>query len=146
MDEIEKKKNGHWNPSPGSIYPLLAWLQDNGYIKEMPTEESGTKRYTLTDRGKILLEEQRKIKADLREEAKFFGPPFLGALAFRIPPEKTTKVRESMRRLMQAFFELGSNLEERFSEQAVEEAWKVLEETAKKLEEVNMKLRGERNE
>ena len=27
-NEIEKKTNGCWKPSPGSVYPLLAWLQD----------------------------------------------------------------------------------------------------------------------
>jgi DNA-binding PadR family transcriptional regulator len=139
MNEVERKTNGHWKPSPGSIYPLLAWLQDNGYIRELPTEE-GMKRYTLTDTGKTLLEEQRKIKMKLRKEAKFFEPPFLGALWFRIPPEKTIKLRESMKRLFVAFFKLGSKLEEDFSEQIIEEMGKVLDETAKKLEDISRKL------
>jgi len=49
MNEIEKRTGGCWKPSPGSVYPLLAWLQDNGYVREVPVEESGVKRYTLTD-------------------------------------------------------------------------------------------------
>lgn len=44
IDEIESKTNGRWKPSPGSIYPLLAWLQDNGHVKELPVEQSGMKR------------------------------------------------------------------------------------------------------
>ncbi len=139
MNEIEKKTNGYWKPSPGSIYPLLAWLQDNGYVRELPTEE-GMKRYMLTDAGKTLLEEQRKIKMKLRKEAKFFDPPFLGALWFRIPPEKTIKLRDSMKRLFVAFFELGSKLEENFSEQIIEEMRKVFDETAEKLEDIGRKL------
>ena len=75
ISEIEKRTNGLWKPSPGSVYPLLAWLQDNGYIKEVPAEESGIKRYTLTDKGKKLLEEQRKIREQYKDKAKFLAPP-----------------------------------------------------------------------
>jgi len=143
MNEIEKRTHKRWKPSPGSIYPLLSWLQDNNYVKELSPEEGGMKRYALTDNGKALLEEQRKIKTKFRKEAKFLPPPFLGALWFRIPPEKTAKVGESIRRLMAAFFELGGDLEEKFSEQVVEETRKILDETAEKLEEIHRKLKGE---
>lgn len=146
MDEIEKRTNGRWKPSPGSVYPLLAWLQDNGYLKELPTDVSGLKRYELAQNGKKLLEEQRKIKAEFRKDAKFFAPPFLGALWFRIPPEKTAGVRESMHRAMSAFFELGASLEKKFSEEALDQACKVLDDTANRLEEINRKLKGSKNE
>jgi DNA-binding PadR family transcriptional regulator len=146
MDEIEKRTNGRWKPSPGSVYPLLAWLQDNGYLKELPTDQSGLKRYELTQNGKKLLEEQRKIKMEFRKDAKFFAPPFLGALWFRIPPEKTAGVRESMHRAMSAFFELGASLEKKFSKEALDQARKVLDDTANRLEEIDRKLRGSKNE
>lgn len=146
INDIEKRTGGCWKPSPGSIYPLLAWLQDNGYVREVPTDQSGMKRYELTDRGQTLLEEQRKIKREFRRAARFFPSPLLGGLWFRIPPEKTVAVREAMRKLMIAFFELGNVLEERFSEQALKEAQKILDETAKELEEINRKLKGEQNE
>jgi DNA-binding PadR family transcriptional regulator len=142
MNEIEKKTEGHWKPSPGSVYPLLSWLQDNNYIKELPAEEGGMKRYALTDNGKTLLEEQRKIRKDFRREAKFMPPPFLGGLWFRIPPEKTVELRKSMLRVFVAFFELGSNLEEHFSEQAIQNVQKILNETAEKLDDLNKKLKG----
>lgn len=146
IDEIEHRTDGRWRPSPGSIYPLLAWLQDNGHVKELPTDQSGLKRYELTDNGKSLLEEQRKIKRKFGEEAKLLPPPFLGALWFHIPPEKTAEVRESVRRVMGAFFELGSCLEEQFSVQAVEEATKALDETAEKLEGICRKLKVKQHE
>lgn len=143
MNEIEKRTNGRWKPSPGSIYPLLAWLQDNKYVKELPAEEGGMKRYVLTDEGKKLLEEQRKIKMRFRKEARFLPPPFLGALWFHIPPEKTIKLRESMHRVFSAFFELGSTLETKFSEDAIENVESILNEAAGKLEELNKKLKRE---
>jgi DNA-binding PadR family transcriptional regulator len=146
MDEIERRTNGRWKPSPGSIYPLLAWLQDNGYLKELPTNQNGLKRYELTQNGKSLLEEQRKIRMKFRKEAKFFAPPFLGALWFRIPPERTAGVRESMHKAMSAFFELGASLEDKFSDEALGQARKVLDETAEKLQKINRSLKGPRNE
>ncbi len=146
MNEIEKRTDGHWRPSPGSVYPLLSWLQDNSYVKELPADENGMRRYTLTDKGKALLEEQRKIKMQFRKEAKFMPPPFLGGLWFRMPPEKTIKLRKSMHRVVSAFFELGSALEEKFSEQAIEDVRKILEETAEKLEELNRKLKVKQDE
>jgi DNA-binding PadR family transcriptional regulator len=146
MNEIGKKTEGRWKPSPGSIYPLLSWLQDNNYIRELPAEQSGMKRYTLTDKGKTLLEEQRKIKMEFRKEARFMAPPFLGGLWFRIPVEKTVELRRSMHRVFSAFFEVGSALEEKFSERAIEDVQKILNETAGKLEELNKELRGKQDE
>jgi ubiquinone/menaquinone biosynthesis C-methylase UbiE len=61
IDEIQKSTGGTWKPSPDVIYPLLTNLQDNAYIKEMPTE-NGVKRYELTQSGKDLRVEQTKIK------------------------------------------------------------------------------------
>ena len=146
MEEIEKTTDGLWKPSPGSVYPLLAWLQDKGFVKEMSTDQDGLKRYELTSEGKKLLSEQREIGASLRKEAKLFPPPFLGALWFRIPPEKTVEIRNTMGRVMSAFFELGGTLEETFSEDAVEEARKAIDETAEKLEGINRKLKGTKKE
>jgi len=146
MNEVERRTNGCWRPSPGSVYPLLSWLQDNGFVKELPTDQNGLKRYQLTEKGMNLLNEQRKIGVKFRKEAKFFAPPFLGALWFKIPPEKTVEVRETMRRLMSAFFDLGGSLEEKFSVKALEQASKVLDETAGKLEEINLKLRESEDE
>lgn len=146
INEIEKKTDGRWKPSPGSVYPLLSWLQDNNYIKELPVEEGGMKRYVLSDKGKDLLAEQRKIRLKFRKEAKFLPPPFLGGLWFHIPPEKTVELRRSMHRVFSAFFELGSNLEEHFSAQAIDDVQKILNETAEKLEELNKTMRAKQNE
>jgi DNA-binding PadR family transcriptional regulator len=158
INEIESRTSGRWKPSPGSIYPLLAWLQDNGHIKELPAEQSGMKRYELTESGRALLEEQKKIMAEQREKMKdytknhmrfrrkFFGPPFIGALLSGLPEEKLVEARKTMRKLVTAFFELGRSLDEHASEEAFAEALKLLNSTAEKLEEINRNLKGERDE
>jgi DNA-binding PadR family transcriptional regulator len=146
IQEMEKQTNGLWKPSPGSVYPLLAWLQDNECIKELPTEESGIKRYTLTDKGRQLLEEQRKIRAQLRGRGKFFTPPFFGITWCNLPLEKASELRKSSMRLLKAFINLGIGMEEKFSEQVFEETLKVINEAANKLEEINKKLEAKHDE
>jgi DNA-binding PadR family transcriptional regulator len=160
MNEIEKRTNGRWKPSPGSIYPLLAWLEDNGHVKEVPTEQSGMKRYELTDTGRALLEEQKKIMdrqrkimeeqrrdhKKFRKEARLFGPPFMGPpfmgpTWLHLSTEKGREIRNSMKRLVKTFFELGANLESNFSERTLEEITKVLNETTEKLENINKELK-----
>jgi DNA-binding PadR family transcriptional regulator len=145
MDEIEKHTGGFWKPSPGSIYPLLSWLQDNSCIKELPTE-NGLKRYELTESGKSLLEEQKKIRKKFREEVGFLPAPFFDSFLMRIPPEKTVEIRNSIRRVAIAFFQLGSTLQEKFSEQALNEAISAVDEASRKLEEINKKLKGDQHE
>lgn len=145
MDEIEKHTGGHWKPSPGSIYPLLSLLQDNGYIKELPTE-NGLKRYELTESGKSLLEEQKKIRKRFREEVGFLPTPFFDNLLMKIPPERIVEIQATMKRLAITFFQLGSTLQENFSEQALNEAISVVDEASRKLEEINKKLKGDQHE
>src|ERR1700750_1203788 len=41
MQEIEKRSDGIWRPSPGSVYPALAQLEDEGLIR---AEEVGERR------------------------------------------------------------------------------------------------------
>ena len=141
MDEIEKHTGGFWKPSPGSIYPLLSWLQDNGYIKEVPVE-NGLKRYELTESGKALLDEQKQIRKKFREEVGFLPAPFFDSFLMKIPPEKTAEIRKSIRRLAISFFQLGSTLQEKFSEQALDEALSVVDEASRKFEEINKKIKG----
>lgn len=47
MDAIEERSMGMWRPSPGSVYPMLETLSDEGLIKK---REDG--KYELTKEGK----------------------------------------------------------------------------------------------
>ncbi|MBQ0994387.1 PadR family transcriptional regulator [Micromonospora sp. H61] len=52
IQEIDSRTGGAWRPSPGSIYPTLQLLEDEGVIVAS-TEESGggRKRFTVTEAG-----------------------------------------------------------------------------------------------
>ena len=141
MEEIEKHTGGFWKPSPGSVYPLLAWLQDNEYIRELPAE-NGLKRYELTQNGKSLLEEQKKIRKKFREEAGFMPGQFFDSFLMKITPEKAGEIRNSMKGLAIAMFQIGNALRENYSEEALSEALRVVDETSKKLEEISKKMKG----
>ncbi|MBK5232956.1 MAG: helix-turn-helix transcriptional regulator [Thermoleophilia bacterium] len=58
MQEIEERSGGVWRPSPGSVYPALAQLEDEGLIQ--PTEHEGSKAFTLTDEGTAHVEANRE--------------------------------------------------------------------------------------
>ena len=50
MQAIEERTGGRWRPSPGSVYPTLQQLEDQGLIRAV--EHEGTKLYELTDAGR----------------------------------------------------------------------------------------------
>jgi DNA-binding PadR family transcriptional regulator len=141
MEEIHKHTGGNWKPSPGSIYPLLAWLQDNEYIKEL-AHENGLKRYELTQSGKALLEEQTKIREKFRADMGFMTNPFFDRFFSKIPEEKTNQIRASMKGLMISSIKLGKTLRENYSEKDLDEALKVLDDASKKIDEINNKLKA----
>jgi DNA-binding PadR family transcriptional regulator len=53
MQEIEQRSSGVWRPSPGSAYPALAQLEDEGLIRS--EESDGRKQFVITDAGRELL-------------------------------------------------------------------------------------------
>ena len=48
MDEIERMSWGGWRPSPGSVYPLLEEMVQEGLVRKRA--EDG--RYEITEKGK----------------------------------------------------------------------------------------------
>src|SRR5579863_8289908 len=56
MQEVEERSAGVWRPSPGSVYPALAQLEDEGLIRS--DESDGRKRFAITDSGRELLAER----------------------------------------------------------------------------------------
>jgi len=49
IKEIDGRTGGVWSPSPGSVYPTLQLLEDEGLITS--EESGGRKRFTLTEAG-----------------------------------------------------------------------------------------------
>lgn len=50
IQEIGERSGGAWKPSPGSVYPTLQLLEDEGLI--ISASEGGKKLFTLTESGR----------------------------------------------------------------------------------------------
>jgi DNA-binding PadR family transcriptional regulator len=80
MQTIEERSGGRWRPSPGSVYPTLAQLEDEGLIRS--TDREGTKLFEITDAGRDHVagrdeelapwesEEEPETVADLKSEMR----------------------------------------------------------------------------
>ncbi|MEU5775204.1 PadR family transcriptional regulator [Streptomyces venezuelae] len=55
IQEIAERSGGAWKPSPGSVYPTLQLLEDEGLISS--ASEGGKKLFSLTDAGREAAEE-----------------------------------------------------------------------------------------
>lgn len=49
MRRLEEKSAGMWRPSPGSVYPTLQMLEDEGLVTS--EEQEGKRTYRLTEEG-----------------------------------------------------------------------------------------------
>jgi DNA-binding PadR family transcriptional regulator len=49
MSRLEQRTGGMWRPSPGSVYPTLQMLEDEGLVRSEAS--GGTRTYTLTEAG-----------------------------------------------------------------------------------------------
>jgi len=56
MQEVQERSGGVWRPSPGSVYPALAQLEDEGLIRSEALD--GRKLFALTDAGRELVAER----------------------------------------------------------------------------------------
>ena len=63
IKELEQRYGGFYRPSPGSVYPTLQLLEDEGHLTSETVD--GKRVYTITDSGRQLLDQQRSQ----REEA-----------------------------------------------------------------------------
>jgi DNA-binding PadR family transcriptional regulator len=61
IKEMESRFCGFYSPSPGSVYPTLQLLEDQGLVRSK--EEDGKRIYEITDKGKQELQD-RKEKLD----------------------------------------------------------------------------------
>jgi len=72
IHEIEVKTHGHWVPSPGSVYPVLDWLENRRFISMEEIERK--KVYTITDEGtKALAAIDDRRKEMIKEMSLIFG-------------------------------------------------------------------------
>jgi DNA-binding PadR family transcriptional regulator len=56
MQEVQERSEDVWRPSPGSVYPALQQLEDEGLIRSQ--EDEGRKVFAITDAGSKLVAER----------------------------------------------------------------------------------------
>ncbi|MCS7120599.1 MAG: PadR family transcriptional regulator [Nitrososphaerota archaeon] len=136
MEEIERQTEGRWKPGPGSVYPLLAWLQDKGYTRKLHEEGDGIKRYILTEKGEEFLREQMKLREILQERMDFLAPLiFVGFW-----PEHLQELREPVRRLIRSLLVLRRTLQENPDRQSVQEIKDFLNVASEEIERLSKKV------
>jgi DNA-binding PadR family transcriptional regulator len=71
ITELGSRSGGVWRPSPGSVYPTLQQLQDEGLVTV--SEEDGRRTFSLTDAGRAEVERasagRRAPWEDMADEA-----------------------------------------------------------------------------
>jgi DNA-binding PadR family transcriptional regulator len=67
MEEIENRSSGAWRPSPGSVYPALALLEDEGLIRS--DEGAGRRSFELTEEGRRYVADNRDALGSPWDEA-----------------------------------------------------------------------------
>jgi DNA-binding PadR family transcriptional regulator len=79
MQEVQERSDGVWSPSPGSVYPALQQLEDEGLIRSEEVE--GRKAYAITDDGRKAVAERgegrpapwEEMSGDVSHEAMELG-------------------------------------------------------------------------
>lgn len=79
IQEIAERSGGAWKPSPGSVYPTLQLLADEGLISA--SESNGRKTYSLTEEGRAVADAETSAPWDshgAREKGRASALPKAG--------------------------------------------------------------------
>jgi DNA-binding PadR family transcriptional regulator len=74
MQTIEERSDGRWRPSPGSVYPTLSQLEDEGLVRA--TDGENGKVFEITDAGR------EHLASRAEEPAPWIQPEEAGGQAF----------------------------------------------------------------
>ncbi|MDP4508230.1 PadR family transcriptional regulator [Nonomuraea turcica] len=111
IQDIEQRSRGVWRPSPGSVYPALQQLEDEGLVTA--NESGGSRTYQLTERG-------REQAARRAEEAPW------EEVARSVPAD-----RHELRLLWAQLNEAFAHLVRTAGDRQVEEAKQLIKKTRK---------------
>ncbi len=78
MKALEEHTHGCYKPSPGTVYPTLQWLEDEGLVQA--AEVDGKKVYSVTEAGRRFLDENKGTVEDIFDRVaetidRFVGEP-----------------------------------------------------------------------
>jgi DNA-binding PadR family transcriptional regulator len=120
---MEEASGGHYAPSPGMVYPLLAAMAKMGAL-DVTTDESVRKNFAITEEGRKELDTRIEELAELRERLRG-----LGGDETAIDP---TPVRRAMHNLRAALE--GRLAQDSTTRSTVLEASALIDEAAGKIE------------
>lgn len=134
MQRLEEESGGFYSASPGSVYPALQMLQDQGHVRS--EEQDGKRVYSITDEGRAFLDRNSDRVDDVIDRVSDFGERFAGT-AMR-------DLTKSFVRLAQVSFEAATrHAGDRELVSAVKD---VLDRAAKEMEDVRSRSRRAENE
>jgi DNA-binding PadR family transcriptional regulator len=119
--EVEDRFHGMYSPSPGTVYPTLQLLEDQGLVRS--SQQDGKKVYTITDEGRAFLSERRET---------------LEAIRGRMHEGRGDQSHAELRGLMSDLRDLGQTLVTRTNRRALEDP-----ERIRRLREVVRRTRTE---
>ncbi len=124
MRALEETSHGAYKASPGSVYPTLQSLEDDGYVAS--EERDGRKVYTITAGGLEFLDSNRDRVEQILHRIGDFAKHFSGA--------PMTDVTKSFMRLAQASFE--QTVRRVGDENSLDLVREILERAAREIESV----------
>jgi DNA-binding PadR family transcriptional regulator len=68
MQTLEERSDGRWRPSPGSVYPALSQLEDEGFVRSIQSDSGRT--FEITDAGREHLAERGDQKAPWEDDSE----------------------------------------------------------------------------
>ena len=145
VEEITQESGERWKPSPGSIYPLLAQLQNKGYTEEVPVKEGGLKRYALTEEGMKFFENEIKVGQKFLKKLEYLAPMLIEGFQFGSDDKGLGEVRKSARRAASTFIELRAEIKDNLTKKEAEEITQIMNDCTRRLEKVAEKIRARKN-
>jgi len=118
-----------WRPSPGSMYPLLASLQEEDLIMPYEDDDKTLKRFTLTDEGMRLVEIHKREDQEYRNKHKSMRKMY-----WRLHRDMPLNLYTSFSNFLDTFEEVFT--EKGKEETAMEQMIAILDGSARKLEEI----------
>ena len=73
---LEERLGGCYTPSPGTVYPPLQMLEDQGYVRAV--EEDGKKVYHITPEGEKFLDDNRDVLDEIFDRVRDTVRDFAG--------------------------------------------------------------------
>lgn len=92
---LEERMAGCYSPSPGTVYPTLQLLEDQGYIRAVETD--GRKVYEVTPEGVAYLEEHKDVIEEIVDRVRETVRDFTGGAIGELQGEFARLARDTFR-------------------------------------------------